>query len=174
MPKLLSVRAEATPLLLRSTLGYLADRVAARLRVAGLAGRTITVRVRFAGLRSVTCSVTLAAGISTTLTLTELSIELASVALEAHPRERKVTLLAVSVSNLVDQPTLQLELPLGLQDDRYRPGSARGEALLATDRSVDAIRARFGRKAMGYAGVAPSGEGHVPEEFRELAEHREP
>ena len=40
-------------------LGFLADRVAGRLRAAGRAGRTVTVRVRFTGLRSVTRSVTL-------------------------------------------------------------------------------------------------------------------
>ena len=35
------------PELIRETLGYLADRVAGRLRKANLAGRTVTVRVRF-------------------------------------------------------------------------------------------------------------------------------
>src|SRR5579885_1469221 len=40
-------RKPATPVLLRTVLGYLADRVATRLRAAGRAGRTVTVRVRF-------------------------------------------------------------------------------------------------------------------------------
>src|SRR3984957_20188164 len=47
-------RRDATPELIRETLGYLTDRVAGRLRQAHLAGRTVTVRVRFAQMRSVT------------------------------------------------------------------------------------------------------------------------
>jgi DNA polymerase-4 len=164
-------RRAATPSLLRSTLGYLADRVAGRLRAAGRAGRTVTVRVRFTGLRSVTRSVTLPAPISTTLTLTEVATELAGSALADHPREREITLLGVSVSHLVDEPALQLELALGLCDDRHRPGTAAGSARWAVDRAMDAIRARFGRDAVGYATVMFSNIGGVPEEFRELAEH---
>jgi DNA polymerase-4 len=157
--------------LLRSALGYLADRVASRLRSAGRAGRTITVRVRFVGLRSITRSVTLPVPISTTLTLTEISIELASSALSDHPGEREITLLAVSVSQLVDELPLQLELPLGLEGDRHRAGTAAGSARWALDRALDAIRARFGRDAVGYATVMLSELRGVPEEFRELAEH---
>ena len=66
-------RRDATPALIRETLSYLADRVASRLRKATLAGRTVTVRVRFSHLRSVTRSVTLSVAISTTLTLTEVA-----------------------------------------------------------------------------------------------------
>jgi DNA polymerase-4 len=158
--------------LLRSTLSYLADRVAGRLRAARRAGRTVTVRVRFTGLRSVTRSVTLAFPISTTLTLTELATELATAAVADHPRELEITLLAISVSNLVEEPALQLELPLSL-GDLHRPGSVAGAARWALDRSVDRIRARFGRDSVGYATVVFSNEGRVPEAFRELAEHDE-
>lgn len=161
-----------TPELLRSTLGYLADRVAGRLRATDRAGRTVTVRVRFTGLRSVSRSATLAAGISATLTLTELATELAGAALADHPCEREITLLAVSVSNLVQEPTLQLEMPLNLGDDRYRPGTTRGAARWGVDRSVDAIRARFGRDAVHYATVMFSDVELVPEAFRKLAERR--
>ncbi len=38
------------------------------------------------------------------------------------------------------------------------------------DRSVDAIREKFGQTAVGYATVTLSGAERVPEEFRELAE----
>jgi DNA polymerase-4 len=165
-------RRQATPGLLRTTLGYVAERVAGRLRSAGRAGRTITVRVRFAGLRSITRSVTLPAPISTTLTLTELAVELAGAALADHPREREVTLLAVSVSQLVNESVLQLELPLGLDGGRHRPGTPAGSARWALDRAMDRIRSRFGRDAVGYATVMLSEFGRVPEEFRELAEHQ--
>ena len=167
-------RQRAEPELVRATLGYLADRVAGRLRAAGQAGRTIQVRVRFGGLRSVTRSVTLPVAISTTLTITELATELASNALADHPQEREISLLAVSVSNLANEPGLQLVLPLGVGDDRHRVGSRIGSARWAADRSVDAVRARFGRAAVGYATVMFSDAGRVPEAFRELAEHRPP
>jgi DNA polymerase-4 len=130
--------------------------------------------VRFAGLRSVTRSMTLPVASSATLTLTELATELAGAALADHPQERRITLLGVSVSNLVLEAALQLELPLELADNPRRPGTRSGEARWGVDRSVDAIRARFGRDAVGYAAVACSDEGHVPEAFRELAERQLP
>jgi DNA polymerase-4 len=166
-------RQGAAPQLVRSTLEYLADRVAGRLRAAGRAGRTVTVRVRFTNLRSVTRSMTMGVAISATLTLTDVAVELARAALADHSQERQITLLAVSVTNLVAEPALQLELPLGLGDDLHRPGTATGAGRWLVDRSVDAIRARFGRDAVGYATVMMSDARRVPEGLRELAE-REP
>jgi DNA polymerase-4 len=168
-------RREATPDLIRETLGYLADRVAGRLREAHLAGRTVTVRVRFLHMRSVTRSVTLPDAISTTLTLTEMAEKLAHSALLDNERDREITLLAVSVSNLRPEHSLQLELPLDcLQASRTagpRTGSVVEASRWGVDRSVDAIRAKFGRTAVGYAAVALSTDERVPEEFRQLAEH---
>lgn len=159
-----------TPALLQTTLGFLADRVGSRLRAAGRGGRTVTVRVRFSDLRSVTRSVTLSGAISATSTLTEVAVDLARAALDDHPTETSVSLLAVSVSHLADQAVLQLELPLGLADDARRPGSEQGAVRWIADRSADAVRLRFGRDAIGYASVVFSEVGHVPDEFRELAE----
>jgi DNA polymerase-4 len=167
-------RRVATPVLLRTTLGYLADRVGGRLRETGVAGRTVTVRVRFTNLRSVTRAVTLSAPVSATLPLAELATELATTALADHPGERVVTLLGMSVANLSVQSALQLELPLDLDGDRYRPGSPIAAARFGADRSVDAVRARFGRGAVGYASAIFSDVDRVPEAFRELAEHRPP
>jgi len=166
-------RQQATPSLIRSTFGYLADRVASRLRDAGRAGRTITVRVRFTELRSITRSATLPVGISSTLTIAGLATDLAIAAVSGPAGGREITLLAVSVSNLTDEPAWQLELPLGLGDD-WRPGSPRGAALRAVDRSVDAVRARFGRDAVGYLTAMSSAHERVPDAFRELAEHHDP
>jgi DNA polymerase-4 len=161
-------RVYATPEVLRTSLGFLADRVTARLRAAGRAGRTVTVRVRFPGMRSITRSTTLPAGVSTTRTVTEIATGLAQAALHDHPREREITLVAISVSNLTDDATLQLELPLDA--DRHRPGAALGAARWALDRAMDSARDRFGKAAVGYAGVVLSDLGGVPDEFRELAE----
>ena len=165
-----------TPPLIRETLGYLADRVAARLRGANQAGRTITVRVRFAQLRSVTRSITLPEPIATTLTLAEVATQLADAAIIDHPQEHRISLLAVSVSNLSTEHSLQLELPLTTGGDQAecRPGSDTGAARWGADRSVDAIRKKFGRAAVGYAVIVLSDTHRVPEEFRELAEHPPP
>ena len=161
---------DATPELVHTTLSYLADRVAGRLRAGGCAGRTITVRVRFARLKSVTRSITLPAAICSTVTLADIATDLAQTALLDHPDEARISLLAISVSHLVARDVLQLELPLGLPDDELRPGTAAGTARFDADRSVDAIRSRFGRSAIGYAAIVFSDVGHVPEQFRELAE----
>jgi DNA polymerase-4 len=95
-------------------LRHLADGVASRLRAKDLAGGTVTVRVRFADMRAVTRSVILDAPISATTMLAEIAEDLVRVALADHPRERIITLLAISVSHLDRQSELQLELPLGL------------------------------------------------------------
>ncbi|HWH13782.1 MAG TPA: DNA polymerase IV [Miltoncostaeaceae bacterium] len=163
-------RAVPSPDLLREVLGHLADRVAARLRAHGRAGRTVTVRVRFPGLRSVTRSATLPGPVASTLTLREVAEELVAGALADNPGEREVTLLAVSVGNLQAAPPVQLELAPA-DDDPLRPGSPRAVTRLAVDRSMDAVRKRFGRSAVGYASAALSERNAVPDEFRELAEH---
>jgi len=163
-------RASPTPDVLSEVLGHLADRVAGRLRAKRRAGRTVNVRVRFAGMRSVTRSLTVAHPVASTLTLRELAESLVIQALADHPAERVVTLLAISLSNLVDEPEVQLELPV-VDDHPHRAGSPSGAARLAVDRSMDSVRRRFGRAAVGYAAVALSRRGAVPDEFRELAEH---
>lgn len=166
-------RQRATPELLRSCLGYLSDRVAGRLRAAGLAARTVTVRARFPGLRSVTRSTTVREPVSATLTLSEIAVELAATALAQNRGEREVSLLGVSASKLVP-PALQLALPFAghcpLDTDRSPPPGG-GAARARVDQSMDAVRARFGRAAVGYATVVFSHLDHVPEAFRELAQH---
>ncbi|MFE0756739.1 DNA polymerase IV [Inquilinus sp. NPDC058860] len=152
------------------TLRHLADRVATRLRAKSRPGRTITVRVRFADLRSVTRAVTLDAPVSATTILAEIAEELVRGVLAQHPEEKTISLLAISVSHLEDRPQLQLELPLGLADERRRPGTGRGLARWKADRAVDAIRERFGWRAVGYGSVVLEPSRSVPDAFRELAE----
>ncbi|HWE66213.1 MAG TPA: DNA polymerase IV [Acidimicrobiales bacterium] len=164
-------RKLATPELIRETLGYLVDRVAGRLRKASVAGRTVTVRIRFTQLRSVTRSATLPVAISTTLTLTEVADQLAHSAMVDNRQEREITLLAVSVSNLRPEHSWQLALPLDQEGMGARPESVIEAGRWGMDRSIDAIREKFGRTAVGYAAASLSGTDRVPEAFRELAEH---
>jgi DNA polymerase-4 len=146
-------RRRPTPRLLRTELGFLADRVATRLRAAGRAGRTVTVRVRFRGLRAVTRATTVTDPVSTTRALTELGVSLAEKALADHPEEPEITLLAVSVANLVD----------GVAHEPRR----------ALDDAIDAVRERFGRGAVANANVLFRSGARVPDELRELAQHAE-
>ena len=60
----------------------------------------MTVRVRFADLRSVTRSLTLPAPISATAMLAEIAEDLVRGVLADHPEEKTISLLAISVSNL--------------------------------------------------------------------------
>jgi DNA polymerase-4 len=90
--------------------------------------------------------------------------------LRSHPEERAISLLAISVSHIEEQPVVQLDLPLDLADEAWRPGARRGMARLLTDRAIDAIRDRFGWESVGYASVALDTRRSVPDAFRELAE----
>ena len=117
----------------------------------------MTVHVRFADLRSVTRSVTLDAPISATAILAEIAEELVRTVLALHPDERSISLLPISVSHLEKDTVVQLELPLGLEDEGRRPGSKKGLARWAADHAVDKIRERF-----GWGGIWVGGLGNFP------------
>jgi DNA polymerase-4 len=162
-------RQPAIERVFKPTLHHLADRIAPRLRAKSLAGRTITVRVRFADLRSVTRAITLSSPICATRALAEIAESLVRGVLADHPDERMISLLAISVSHLDAQAIVQLELPLGLADEGCRPGTKKGLSRSRADRAVDAIRKRFGGQAVDY-GSGMHGGRSVPDEFRRLAE----
>jgi DNA polymerase-4 len=153
----------------RPVLRHLADRIATRLRAKSRPGRTVTVRVRFADLKSVTRSITLDAPIAATASLAEIAEELVRSALADYPDEKIISLLGISVSQLERDWDVQLELPFGLDDEKRRPGSKSGMARWTADRAVDKIRDRFGWEAVEY-GSALGLSHSVPDEFRELAE----
>jgi len=163
-------RRSADVRVFRPTLRHLADRVATRLRAKCRPGRTVTARVRFADLRSVTRSITLETPISATAILAEIAEELVRMALADHPAERTISLLGISVSQLEQHWDVQLELPLGLADEQRRPGTKRGMARWTADRAIDTIRDRFGWEAVGYGSIALGLARSVPDAFRELAE----
>ena len=112
----------------------LADAVASRLRHQGVGGRTITLKVRYAGFRTITRSVTLDAPIDTGPEIVA-AVRPVLRALDLGPGIR---LLGVSAGNL-GEPNRQLSL----LDDVESPSRAAG--------AVDEIRARFGAAAIGPA-----------------------
>jgi DNA polymerase-4 len=104
------------------------------------------------------------------VTLAETAEELVRKVLAQHPDEKTISLVAISVSHLQKLWEVQLELPLGLEDEERRPGSKRGVTRWMADRAIDMIRDRFGGEAIGYGSVALEVFRSVPDEFRELAE----
>jgi DNA polymerase-4 len=155
----------------RPALYHLADRVGSRLRAKARAGRTITVRVRFADMRAVTRSITLPAPISATPIIAEAAEDLVrAVRDEFYPRERIITLVAISISHLAEDWAGQFELSFGLPGDNRRPGTRRATARWDADRALDKVRGRWGWEAIGYGSVVLELEKTIPDAFRELAE----
>jgi DNA polymerase-4 len=162
-------RQPATEGVFKPTLHHLSDRIGARLRARSLAARSVTVRVRFADLRSVTRSLTLSAPISATRAIADIAEDLVRGALADHGDQRTISLLAISVSLLEAPAIVQLELPLALPDEGRRPGTKKGLARSRADHAVDAIRKRFGAHAVDYGSASRAGRS-VPDECRRLAE----
>ena len=111
----------------------LVDRVTRRARAANRAGRTVTLRFRFADFSRATRSRTLphpTAGTGTILGAARALLGAARPMIE----RRGITLLGITVANLSDEA--QLELPL---DPRVDP---------ALDLAIDEIRKRFGNEAI--------------------------
>lgn len=160
----------ATEAVIVPALYHLADRIARRLRAKNRPGRTVTVRVRFSDMRSVTRAMTLPAPVASTGALAEIARDMVRGVLGDHPRERTISLLAISVSHLEEACALQLDLPFGLADDGRRPGARKGIARLRADHALDKIRARFGDGAVQYAHAAARSTRAVPDAFRSLAE----
>jgi len=120
-----------------------ADKVATRLRRAGLTGRTVQLKVRYSDFRTITRSRTLAEP-------TDLATDLARIGgalLAAVDLEEGVRLLGLSVQQLDHTSAVQEALALG--DDVSPSGTEaarrqRGEL----ERSVDRVRARYGNDAV--------------------------
>jgi DNA polymerase-4 len=113
----------------------LADGVANRLREAGVAGRTVTLKVRFASFDTITRSRTVPRPVDSGAAVARVAMELLA-AVDPSPGVR---LLGVSVSNLGPRPGEQLRL-----DE-----AGAGEPAMA--RAVDEVRRRFGDAAVGPA-----------------------
>lgn len=116
----------------------LSDAVASRLRKHGSGARTLTLKVRFAGFRTVTRSTTLDAAVATGPELVG-SLRPLLRALDLSPGVR---LLGVSTSNFA-APSRQLSLLDDIDATRREPSRTAG--------TIDEIRERFGSGAIGPA-----------------------
>ena len=119
----------------------LSDAVAARMRASRGAARTMTLKVRFTGFETITRSVTVSGGISTSHAI----VAAVEPLLEAIDPSPGVRLLGVSASNFTSQ-SQQLSLD-DLLDERL---DDEHQWLLAEE-TIDAIRKRFGASAIGPA-----------------------
>jgi DNA polymerase-4 len=132
-----------TPAEVDRELVRLVDAVAARLRRAGVGGRTLTVKVRFVEFTTITRSVTSRDAL-------DLAPEIVAVlrpVLEAIDPTPGVRLLGVGASNL-SAPSRQLTL------DDASPDAPDHSAATG---ALDAIRDRFGADAIGPASVLDGG-----------------
>ena len=121
----------------------LADAVATRLRAAGSGARTITLKVRFAGFRTVTRSVTLPSAVDTGPELVAATKPLLHE-LDLSPGVR---LLGVSTANFGGRSE-----QLGLFDESNRTdGGVDTEGARRSATAIDEIRERFGADAIAPA-----------------------
>ncbi len=125
---------------LRREVVRLSDAVASRLRAAGVAGRTVTLKVRFGDFRTITRSRTEAEGVETGPTVAAAGLQLLAT-VDVSPGVR---LLGVSASNLTPARGRQLTL------DEVLAAGDRGEGVA---RAVDQVRRRFGERAVGPASL---------------------
>ena len=127
---------------LRSWLVELGEQVATRLRRHRLRARTVFIKVRYADFRTVTRSESLDAPTSLTRELCVTAARLLSTELERNPEP--VRLLGMGVSG-VSAETLE-QGQLFEEEDR--------EKQRRIDTIVDAIKSRFGNRAMRRGGGA--------------------
>lgn len=145
---------------LRRQLLRLADAVGSRLRGARLAGRTVTLKVRFADFSTITRCRTLAAPVDGGRDIALIGMTL----LDPIDVSAGVRLLGVSVSGLAgagQAPARQLSLyEVAAAGSGALPGgvASGGRPWADASAAVDVVRARFGAGALGPASlVGPGG-----------------
>ena len=123
----------------------MADSVATRLRAGGIVGRTITLKVRFAGFDTITRSRTVSAGIDDGFEI----VDIAKGLLDAVDVSGGIRLLGVGASGLGQRGATQLQLDLdGGPSGSSTAASAERERI---NHAMDEIRGRFGKAAIGPA-----------------------
>jgi len=123
-----------SPPALRRRLLDLAERVAARLRRYGLQGRTVTLKVRYAGFDTHTRQRRLAAATDQATELYQAALTLLA---RSEAESRPVRLLGLTVSDWVSTGITPSLFDEAEREERRR-----------LDRAVDAVRQRFGREGV--------------------------
>ena len=123
---------------IEAVLVALVDRVCRRLLAAGRTCRTVVLRLRFADFSRGTRSHTLMQPTQETEVILDALRRLVTQAMPTIAHDG-LTLLGVSLSNLDNAHTMQLELPFRAPDP------------LGLDMAVDAVRDRFGTPALTRA-----------------------
>ncbi|MFW2336538.1 DNA polymerase IV [Ilumatobacter sp.] len=124
------------------------DRVTRRMRSAGRAGRTVTVRFRYDDFRRATRARSLAHPTAATEPIRDVALAILGEHREIWS-DRGLTLIGLSVGNLVnvDDDTEQLMLPFGRKDRSQ------------LDDAVDGLRDRFGHAALTRASLIGARQG---------------
>ncbi len=120
----------------------LTTRVAERMRVAGVAGRTVTITVRFADFTTITRSRTIGEATDVTQEIYRAAVRLYDVLALQRARVR---LVGVRVEGLVPRDTVQRQLVLGEREHGWPDA----------DRAVDRATLRFGKAAVRPASLLP-------------------
>jgi DNA polymerase-4 len=128
-------RRARSPGTLDADLLALVDRLTRRLRAAHRACRTITLRLRFDDLARATRSHTVPQATADTVTILEVARGLLHDALPTI-RERGITLIGLTFTNLQPDDAIQLALPLD------------GASTATLDEALDTVRDRFGSSAV--------------------------
>jgi DNA polymerase-4 len=134
-----------------------ADAVANRMRKAGVAGRTVTLKIRFHDFRTITRSRTAPAPMETGIDLARVAGEL----LAAVDCSEGVRLLGLSASNLVGRQAEQLSFddpPDTRAGDQAENGHRDGPGPAPVAQAIDDVRRRFGDDAVGPAALIRGGK----------------
>ena len=134
--------------LLRRILLAHAEKVGRRLRGRKLQGRTVTLKIKYADFTQITRSKTLEAPVASTQGIYGAAREL----LEAVSLKKAVRLIGVGVSNF-GAPRERLTL-LSLLNGGRSPELENEKRRMKLDRTLDALRERFGEAAVARGALA--------------------
>lgn len=138
----------------------LSDAVSARVRAAGVGGRTVQLKLKLADFRLITRSKTLTVAATTTPTIYEtVKALLHEPSMASLVRETGVRLVGVSLGNL-GEVGADPQASDGQQLDLFSPAksptrSSESDRVIAG--TIDAIRERFGSRSVGPAALVRKG-----------------
>jgi len=136
--------------LLRRILLAHAEKVGRGLRSRRLQGRTVTLKIKYSDFTQITRSKTLEEPVASTQGI----YGVATALLEAVSLKKAVRLVGVGVSNF-GAPRERLTL-LSLLNGGHAPGFERERRRLKLDRTLDALRERFGEGAVARGSLLAS------------------